>query len=116
MAVNTPELAEVFHAYTGRAYQGGVEDYFELYDILSYIYSDFAYDDYNMGRNPINSFLRYLIDLYGESTVSDLMLFPDTVDVVTGKTWDELGAEWEQHLRNKYAGFEIPDWLDQYQS
>ena len=59
----------------------------------------------------INSVTHYLIGIYGEDAVIGLMLYPDRVVEVTGKTWETLEAEWKQQLREKYAGKEIPDWL-----
>ncbi len=112
MMKNTPELAEKFIEYTGRAYEGGILDYYEAYDILTYIYDGFDPTDYYNGRNPMNSFNRYLIDLYGEDAVCGIMLFPDTVTDTTGKTWEELQTEWEMHISDKYAGKGIPGWLD----
>lgn len=59
--------------------------------------------------NTLNSFSRYLIDLYGEREVYNLMLFPDTIEENTGKTWEQLASEWEQHIRDKYAHVQSPD-------
>ncbi|MBR5121651.1 MAG: hypothetical protein IKU89_03795, partial [Oscillospiraceae bacterium] len=54
------------------------------------------------GAQSLNSFSRYLIDIYGERTVYNLMLYPETIEKVTAKTWEQLTLEWEQHIRNKY--------------
>ena len=59
--------------------------------------------DYLHGKNGLNSIPNYLIDLCGEETVYQLMLFPDTVQTVTGKTWDEHKEEWYQHMQDKSA-------------
>jgi hypothetical protein len=48
-----------------------------------------------------------LIELYGEKTAMELLLFPDTVETVTGKSWEQLRSEWEQHIRAKYAHVDI---------
>lgn len=99
---------ELFYACTGRAYQPGRDDFYEAMDILCYI-NDYYLLEYETGAESTNSISRYLIDLYGEDEVYNLMLFPETVEDVTGKTWEELAAEWEQHIRNKYADVEIPE-------
>ncbi|MBQ8632436.1 MAG: hypothetical protein IJ420_02395 [Lachnospiraceae bacterium] len=101
------ELAELFYSFTGRTYQSGVEDFFEACDIGCYIYDEFslAYLD---GGFSINSLSYYLIKQFGEDTISNLMLFPDTVVEVTGKTWDTLKEEWKQYIMDKYAGKETP--------
>jgi len=111
MMINTPELAKAFLACTGHAYVGGQEDYLEAYDVLSYCCKEFDYDNTLMGRNPTNSMLHYLFLQFGEETTTEMLIFPNTVKEVTGKNWDELGAEWEQWLRGKYEyeGAEIPD-------
>ena len=48
------------------------------------------------------------MDIYGEKTVCELMLYPDTVEEVTGETWVQLALKWEQHIREKYDGVKIP--------
>ena len=93
----------------GRTYQPGVDDYFEGYDILCYITGEYELD-YLYGRNAYNSFAHYLHDLYGEDTTYQLMLFPETIETVTGKTWEEQEADWLQHMADKFDGIEIPDW------
>ena len=115
-AMETPftqreQMIELFTSCTGRSYQPGLDDYYEAYDILCYIAGEYELD-YYAGGNAINSFNRYLINLYGENTVCDLMLSPETAEDITGKTWDELEAEWKQYIRNKYVGVEIPDWVN----
>ena len=105
------ELAELFFAYTGRTYQSGVEDFFEAIDISCYIYDKFNLD-YENGASQ-NSFANYLIKQFGEDTISNLLLFPDTVLDVTGKDWDTLKEEWKQYIMDKYAGKEIPDWVSE---
>lgn len=102
---------DLFHTFTGRSYQPGRDDFYEVMDILCYV------GDYYLlggtGAESWASISRYLIDLYGEEAVCDLLLFPETVDDVTGKNWETLESEWEQHIRDKYAGIEIPqDWID----
>lgn len=97
-----------FHAYTGRAYQPGRDDYFEVWDIMCHV-NDYYKLAYKTGAQSINSFSHYLIDLYGEREVYELMLFPDTIEEVTGKTWEQLASEWETHIRDKYAGVQKPD-------
>ncbi len=101
------ELAELFYSFTGRTYRSGVEDYFETIDINCYIYEEFSLDYYTGGPS-VNSFTRYLVKDFGEEAVSNLMLFPDTVVEVTGKTWDTLKVEWKQYIIDKYAGKEVP--------
>ncbi len=98
---------ELFRAFTGRAYESGRDDYFEAWDILCY-YNGYYELAYRTGAQAHNSFSRYLIDLYEERVVYDLLLFPDTVEAVAGETWKELCAEWEQHIRDKYTNVKIP--------
>ncbi|MBP3378449.1 MAG: hypothetical protein J6L96_06850 [Clostridia bacterium] len=114
MVLTTPELNEIFEEYTGHTYADEYADYYETYDILTYIYDDFDPTDYYYGRNPMISFNRYLTDIYGLDSVYDMMIQPDTIEDATGKTWETLILEWETHIRNKYAGKEIPDWLDKF--
>lgn len=104
------QWVDLFYSCTGRSYRHGVDDYFESYDILCYVTNEFELDYYN-GRNALNSFAHYLIDLYGEDAIFNLMLFPDTVWNVTEKSWEELEAEWKQYIHDKYAGIEIPEWV-----
>ena len=106
------QWSDLFYSFTGRSYQPGVDDYFEFYDILCYATNEYELDYYN-GRNAINSFTHYLIDLYGEDATSNLMLFPNTVWNVTEKSWEELEAEWKQYIHDKYAGADIPEWISQ---
>ena len=102
--------AELFYLCTGHNYQPKTEDYYEVYDILCYIGNDYTLDYYS-GGNPINSFSRYLIDRYGEDDIYQLMLLPETVETVTGKTWETLQKEWKQHIQEKYVNVELPDWV-----
>ena len=104
------QWADLFYTFTGRSYQPGVDDYFEFYDILCYATNEYELDYYN-GRNAVNSFTHYLIDLYGEDATSNLMLFPETVLEVTGKDWIDLEAEWKTHIKNKFKGVKIPEWI-----
>jgi len=97
---------DLFYTYTGRPYQAERNDYYEAFDILC-----FAEDYYELqytGAESLNSFSRYLMDIYGEKTVCDLMLYPDTVEEATGETWVQLASKWEQHIREKYAGVKLP--------
>lgn len=106
------QWVDLFYSCTGRSYQPGVDDYFESYDILCYVTNEFELDYYN-GRNATNSFAHYLIDLFGEDAIFNLMLFPDTVWNITEKSWEELEAEWKQYIHDKYEGVEIPNWIKQ---
>lgn len=99
--------SKLFYAFTGRTLQPGLDDFFEVWDILCYI-NDYYQLSYLTGAQSQNSFSRYLIDLYGEDEVYSLMLFPDTVEEVTGKTWENLSLDWEKHIRDKYADVIIP--------
>lgn len=108
-----PEAADLFYSFTGHAYQPGLDDYFEANGISCYVLDEFSFD-YRGGGPSINSFTYYLIKQFGEDAISNLMLFPDTVIEVTGKTWDTLKEEWKQYIMDKYAGKEIPDWLSEY--
>lgn len=99
---------ELFYAAFGREYQPGLEDYYNAYDIIAHINSYVL--DYN-ASGGINSFTHYLLDQYGEDTVPQILLFPETVESVTGKTWDDLRAEWQEYMEKKFENFEIPDWV-----
>ena len=46
-----------------------------------------------------------------EDAISHLMLFSGTVLGVTGKNWNELELEWATHIKNKFKGVEIPEWI-----
>ena len=98
---------KIFDTYVGRPYESGRNDFFEAWDILCYI-NNYYKLEYLRGAQSLNSFSRYLIDLYGERTVYDLMLYPETIEEVTDKTWEQLASEWELHIRNKYKGIENP--------
>lgn len=102
------EMAELFYSFTEHAYRSGVEDYFEAIDIGCYIYDEFSLDYYTAGV-AVNSFAYYLIKIYGENAIFNLLLFPDTVIDVTGKTWETLENEWKQSIMDKYAGKGIPN-------
>lgn len=108
-----PEAAKLFYSFTGHTYQAGVDDYFEANGISCYVLDEFDLV-YRGGGPAINSFIYYLIKDFGEDATSNLMLFPDTVVDVTGKTWETLEAEWKQSIMDKYADKEIPDWLSEY--
>jgi len=106
--------ADLFNSFAGHTYQAGVESYFEAFDVLSYaLNDDFSIDYYRDGLF-LNSFAYYLIKDFGENAIIDLMLFPDTVVDVTGKTWETLEDEWQQYIMDKYGDKEIPDWLSEY--
>jgi len=108
-----PEEAALFYSFTGHTYQSGLDDYYEVMDIQCYVYNNYNLDYYT-GGCAYNSYTYYLIKQFGEDTISNLMLFPDTVVDVTGKDWDTLKAEWKQYILDKYAGKEIPDWVNEY--
>lgn len=103
----TENYAELFVACTGRTYRPGGEDFFEASDIACLINNDYQLD-YN-SSGPQDSMVGYLIGLYGERMASEILLFPETVEDVTGKTWAELETQWKQNLQNKYADVELPD-------
>ena len=98
---------KIFDAYVGRPYEFGRNDFFESWDILCHI-NNYYRLEYLTGAQSMNSFSRYLIDLYGERTVYNLMLYPKTIEEVTEKTWEQLALEWETHIRNKYKNVDIP--------
>ncbi len=98
---------ELFYTYTGRTYESGRRDYYEVFDILCHVNNYYKFE-YQTGAQTHNSFTRYLSELYGEDSVFDLLLHPDTIETVTGKTWKTLAAEWEQAIREKYADVVIP--------
>jgi len=105
--------AELFYSFTGHTYQAGMESYFEVFDVLSYALNDDFILDYHRDGAFLNSFAYYLIKDFGENAIINLMLFPDTVIEVTGKTWEALENEWKQSIMDKYAGKEIPGWLSE---
>ena len=105
--------AELFCSFTGHTYQAGVENYFEAFDVLSYALNDDFSLDYHRDGAFLNSFTYYLIKDFGENAITSLMMFPDTVIDVTGKTWETLENEWKQSIMDKYAGKEIPSWLSE---
>ena len=104
------KYVELFYNCTGRTYQSGLDDYLEIYDIFCYVFDDYTFDAY-YGRNGLNSFCRYLTNLYGEDTVYQLLLFPETIESVTGKTWEAQEADWLAYMAEKFEGVEIPDWV-----
>ena len=104
-----PRFANYEAAY-GRAYEGGMDDFYEAQSIFCYIFKEYDFN-FLYGRNGINSLSKYLTDLYGEDAVFSFMLFPDTIEDKTGKTWDEHKADWMANLAEKFDGVEIPDWV-----
>lgn len=105
------ESADLFRLFTGREYRYGREDFYEAMDILCYIN---GYElDYLSGGAAINSFTRYLVDRYGEKNVYSLLLYPDRISEIINSNWDELAAEWEQHIKDKYADIDISSLLAQ---
>ena len=90
-----------------------MEDYFEAFDVLIYALNDDFSLDYHKDGSFLNSFTYYLIKDFGENAIINLMLFPDTVIDVTGKTWETLENEWKQALMDKYADKETPGWLSE---
>lgn len=100
----------LFQALTGRAFQSGRADYYEAFDVMCFT-GQYYELNYRTGAEALNSFSWYLTGLYGERTVYDLMLYPEQVQEVTGKTWELLRAEWEQMIRSKYETADIPFYL-----
>lgn len=80
----------------------------ESNDILCYI-SGFSLS--TSGANSFQSMSRFLVDQYGKQRALELLVYPETVEAVTGKNWDALADEWEQSVRAKYDGKELPDWV-----
>ena len=105
--------AELFYRFTGHTYQAGTENYFEAFDVLVYALNNDFRVDYHRDGAFISSFTHYLIKIYGENAITNLMLFPDTVVDVTGKPWETLENEWKQFIIDQYAGKEIPSWLNE---
>lgn len=103
--------ADLFYQCTGRNYTGSIEDYFEAMDVTCYIEENFALQ----ATDPLagsTSMGWYLVNLYGEAQTQQMLLGIQDVTAVTGKTWNELAAEWEQHIRDKYAHVDISDWVN----
>lgn len=104
-------MKSLFYNCFGRDYQSGLEDYYEAQDFLCHITNSFEFSR-TSGSFAMNAFIHYLLDLYGEDTVCQILLFPETVETVTGKTWEGLQADWQQHMEKKFENFVIPDWLN----
>ncbi len=100
----------LFYFYTGRSYQSGRDDYYEVMDIICHMNNMYTLKYHDGG--PTMSMSHYLIDCYGEETAYQLVAFPDAVEQITGMTWEELAAQWEQHIRDKYAHVDISDWIN----
>ena len=105
--------AELYYSFTGHTYQSEMASYFEAFDVLTYALNDDFRLDYQRDGAFLNSFSYYLIKDFGEEAIINLMLFPDTVVDVTGKTWETLENEWKQSLMDRYADREIPDGLSE---
>lgn len=105
-----PFKGTFFDCY-GREYRSGMDDYYDAFDLLCYLAGLYEFD-YNTGGADWNSLTHYLLDRYGEDTVVRILLFPEIVETVTGKTWDDLEADWRQHMAEKFKDFEIPDWVN----
>lgn len=93
----------LFSYIYGREYQGGIDDYYDAYDILCSAQGSYEFD-YLTDRKAWKSLTHYLLDLYGEETVTEMYLYPETVETITGKTWEELQADWRQYMEEKFAG------------
>lgn len=100
---------ELFYAFFGREYQSCWEDYYNVYDMTCYL--NHSYQLEYLKKEPWNSFAHYLLGLYGEEIVPEILLFPETVEEVTGKTWEILQSDWQRHLEEKFKDVEIPDWV-----
>jgi len=104
-AANTAIGSEFFHACYGRDYVFGREGIFLYSDATCYVLDNYELN-YNATREQINSFSYYLLDIYGESTVCYLMLFPENVITITGKSWNTLKNEWEVKIKETFTGVE----------
>ena len=102
------QTGKLFLECFGREYRGGLEDYYDAYDLYCYSWDSYELN-YANGRAAWTSFTHYLLDLYGENTVVPILLFPETVETATGKTWEELEADWRQHMEDMFKDFEIQD-------
>lgn len=94
------QFQEIFQYIYGREYQGGIDDNYDAYDLFCYGYTSYEFD-YEFGRNEWKSLTHYLLDLYGEDTVTKMFLFSENVETITGKTWEELRDDWQQHINKK---------------
>lgn len=102
----SPVYIELVGMLSGSPDLSGRDFYNEVNDILCYIN---GFQLGSSGYNTIQSMERYLVDLYGRSTATDILLYPEKVETVTGKNWDTLADEWEQMIRAKYDGKPLPD-------
>lgn len=100
---------ELFYAFFGREYQSCLEDYYNVYDMTCYLNRSYQLDYFNV--EGWNSFTHYLLGLYGEEIVPELLLFPDTVETVTGKTGELLQSEWQRYIEDTFKDVEIPNWV-----
>ena len=102
----------MFETFAGREFLGGVEDYYEINNILAFLTTKNGRNlDYWASADMLNSINKYLIDAYGVNTVEELYLDPDAITEKIGKTWDELESEWLVYLNAKYAGVDYEEFL-----
>ncbi len=92
---------ELVKAYYGKELGFGREDTFDYHDAVTHALND--YELIYMSGDRVSSFGRYLCDIYGEAKIMRLMLFPDTVQEITGKDWETLRSEWELYLKEKFS-------------
>ena len=102
----------MFETFAGREFLGGVEDYYEINNILAFLTTKNGRSlDYWASADMLNSINKYLIDFYSAPTVEELYLDPDAITEKIGKTWDELESEWLVYLNAKYAGVDYEEFL-----
>lgn len=108
---NSTQMAELFYQCTGHYYGEEANDYYESMDVMTYLEDNFglASSDALAGATSAGW---YLVQRYGETETYQMLLGIRDVTAVTGMTWEELAAEWEQYIRDKYAHVDISDWIN----
>ncbi len=96
------EATELYNTYYDKEPVLGRDLSFMMEDMFCHAYDNYT-PDYLSGRDQINSFSNYLCEIYGEAKIMRLMLFPDTVQEITGKDWETLRSEWELTIKNRFA-------------
>jgi len=98
---------DIFESHYSRDFDY-IEDFFIYSNIHQYDRGN--YDDvsvYNQGFFPeFFSFPAYFAETYGEDVLLAVMRDINSLDDLTGKTWDDIYSDWEQYILSNYS------WLD----